>query len=372
MTGALLLNGNAERDTDLVEAAAPFLPEVLGLGSSSPRPVVLVTAAWADREHDEGHVKRALNALGVPSRHEDGFDRGIENLSLHHELEAVFREAPELERAWADLARAVEAARSFYLAHNAHLIALVRRALSSVRAIDPTASLAALSRPARVESFAAGTSLLRHALSRELTHALSTLEDNDDRMVALLEDLERRTFDAVGVALHPTWRAARARLEERVVGAGAVFLFGGRLDLLLGGLRFFRLRDAFAEALRRGALFVAMSAGAMSLCERVIVYDDFAAEPSDFQLFDRGLGIVRDLQLFPHCTDRIQTDDPDNLAYLAHRFRHQVCVGLNQRSFLRLETSPLRATSVGRDDHVYVFDPSGRKLAIRTGEPVAL
>jgi hypothetical protein len=45
-------------------------------------------------------------------------------------------------------------------------------------------------------------------------------------------------------------------------------------------------------------------------------------------------------------------------------------VGLNQRSFLRLELDPRRATSVGEDDGVYVFDPDGRKLCCRRGEEI--
>jgi hypothetical protein len=370
VSGLLLLNGNAERDVDLVTASAPFLRRVLG--PSGERPVLLVTAAWAEREHDEAHVKQALNEVGARSRFEGGVDRGIQNLSLHHELCGVLDAAPEIARAAGDAAQAVEAARSFYLSHNAHLIALMRRALSDARKIEPSISLAGLVRTERGTAFVEGRSLLRLALHRELRHALATLEESDERMVSLLADLEDRSFDAAGTRYHPAWQAARARLEARVVEAGAVFLFGGRLDVLLRALRFFRLRDAFAEALRRGALFVAMSAGAMSLCERVIVYDDFAHEPSDFQLYDRGLGVVRDVQLFPHCMDRIQTDDPDNLSYLAHRFRHHVCVGLNQRSFLLLETSPLRATSVGAEDMVYVFDPEGRKIGVRAGEAVAL
>ncbi len=129
-----------------------------------------------------------------------------------------------------------------------------------------------------------------------------------------------------------------------------------------------------AEALRRGAVFIAMSAGAMVLCERVIVYDDHAPMRRDFQLYDRGLALVRELQLFPHCMERIQTDDPDNLAYLARRFRHQVCVGLNQRSFLLLELGPTKATSRGTEDGAYVFDLEGRKVCYRSGEdvPIAL
>jgi len=147
-------------------------------------------------------------------------------------------------------------------------------------------------------------------------------------------------------------------------------LFGGRLDLLLDALRLFRLRDALAEALRRGAQIVAMSAGAMVLCERVIIYDDMATTRRDFQLYDRGLSLVRDVQLFPHCTERIQTEDPDNLAYLARRFRHHACVGLNQRSFLLFEPGPRRATSVGEGDSVFVFDPAGRKIGYSRGETI--
>lgn len=124
--------------------------------------------------------------------------------------------------------------------------------------------------------------------------------------------------------------------------------------------------------MRRGALVVAMSAGALSLCERVIVYDDFAAEQRDFQLYDRGLGLVRDVQVFPHCMDRIQTDDPDNLAYLARRFRHHLCVGLNQGSFLLLETRPVRATSVGASGPVIVFDAAGHKTGFGTGQSITL
>src|SRR4029079_8073819 len=121
---------------------------------------------------------------------------------------------------------------------------------------------------------------------------------------------------------------------------------------------------------RRGTQLVAMSAGAMVLCERVIVYDDHAETPRDFQLYDLGLALVRDIQLFPHCTERIQTDDPDNLAYLARRFRHHMCVGLHQRSFLLFELDPRRATSFGHDDAVIVFDPGGRKLSYHRGESI--
>lgn len=369
MRGTILFNGNAETIDDLVRAAAPMLlssrhedPEV-----ASSRRVLLVTAAWGEREHDEAAVKRSLNAIGLRSRWEHGFDRSLVNLSLHHEVAGLGEASPRALAAWLEGRRVAELARSFYLEHNAHLIQLVRRTLAAGKREDPTLTVASL---AAEQGHHGG--LLRYALSRELQQALDTLEANDDHLVTLLDDVEQRAFDGEGLTYDEAWRAARDRLEQRILAANTIMLFGGRLDRLLDGLRLFRLRDALAEALRRGTQVIAMSAGAMVLCERVIIYDDFAATRRDFQLFDRGLALVRDIQLFPHCTERIQTDDPDNLAYLARRFRHHACVGLNQRSFLLVEPGARRATSVGGEDSVVVFDPAGRKLSYHRGESIAV
>jgi hypothetical protein len=372
MGGAILFNGNAETEDHLIRAAAPLLltsrhrdPEI-----AASKRVLLITAGWAEHEHDETHVKDTLNAVGVRSQYDGGFDRSLVNLSLFHELCELFQQAPALTEAWAELRRVVNAARSLYLANNSHLIALFRRTLREAKQLDAGLSLARLIREDGHSS--EGRPLLRLALSRELRRVLRTLEENDDHLVALLRELEQRTFDDAGVTYNPAWRAARKRLERRILAANSIVLFGGRLDILLDSLRFFRLREPMVEALRLGATFVAMSAGAMVLCERVIVYDDMAETRRDFQLYDRGLEVVRDVQLFPHCMERIQTDDPDNLAYLARRFRHHVCVGLNQRSFLLFETSPRRAISRGEEDGVYVFGPDGEKLCYPAGDSIAI
>jgi len=370
MPGAILFNGNAETNEDLIRGAAPVLlssrhqdPEV-----AASKRVLLITAGWAEEEHNEGHIKAVLNDIGLESRFVNGFDRTLVNLSLLSELKDLLQETPVLAEAWAELRRVVSSARSLYLVHNAHLIALFRRALTEAKAIDKTITLPRLFRE-EAHSIR-GRPLLRYALARELGQTLQTLEENDDNLVHLLRDLEQRAFDDAGVTYNVKWREARERLEKRILSANSIVLFGGRLDLLLDGLRFFRLREPMFEALRRGAQFVAMSAGAMVLCERVIVYDDLAETRRDFQLYDRGLELVRDIQLFPHCMERIQTDDPDNLAYLARRFRHHVCVGLNQRSFLLLEMAPRRAVSKGDEDGVYVFGPDGDKFCYPAGQAI--
>ncbi|MBI4956436.1 MAG: hypothetical protein HY908_30745, partial [Myxococcales bacterium] len=185
MSGTLLLNGNAEHDTELVHASVPWLGAALARPGAPPRPVLLVTAAWGEREHDEAHLKHALHEVGVASRLEEGFDRAIVNLSLRHELDAVLAAAPALGPAWRELERAVEAARAFYLAHNAHLSALVRRVLATARELDPGGSLAALLEPERGTRDARPGALVRPALRGELGHAIAPLAENDERMMAL-------------------------------------------------------------------------------------------------------------------------------------------------------------------------------------------
>ncbi|MFO0552954.1 MAG: Type 1 glutamine amidotransferase-like domain-containing protein [Polyangiaceae bacterium] len=373
MRGALLLNGNAGSVEQLVNQAEPFL-----LGSRhedsrvrEARTVLLVTAAW-DAEHDESHVKRAINGAGLPSHHVDGYDRVIVNLSLATEMASVLAAESAVAEVLRESSLTRARVRDLYLAHNVHLVAMLRRVLAEAQSLDPSITLSELADRERSPSGNDATSLYRFALARELRHTLETLEGNDDRMVELSAELDRGALDAAGALFAAAHQEARARLEARVLAANVILVFGGNLDRLLGALRFFRLRDAFVEALRRGAVIVGTSAGAMSLCERIIVYDDFARPSREFQLWERGLDIVRSLQLLPHCMERIQTDDPDNLAYLARRFRHRVCVGLNEGSFLFVDLARQRAESVGRTDSVYVFGPHGDKHAYRAGEPIPL
>ena len=117
------------------------------------------------------------------------------------------------------------------------------------------------------------------------------------------------------------------------------------------------------------------------MCNSIILYNDYAEDrhhATDFEFFENGFGIVNRLQVFPHCMDRIKTDDPDNLAYLAHRFQSSCCVGMNQESYLLMESvteggqKRQRFTSVGEKDGVYVFDRFGRKVLKKMGEEVAL
>lgn len=215
---------------------------------------------------------------------------------------------------------------------------------------------------------------MERALGRELGLAIESLVENDARMLEVMREAEGLLLARSGLQHDREWREARAEMEGRILGADALLFLGGNPSWLLDSVRFFDLRSALLEALRRGALFVAVSAGALLLCERIIIYNERSGDPMqrDFRLLDTGLGLVGGLQIMPHCMDRIQTDDSDNLAYLARRFSTHICAGLNQESFLYVDFESRTATSVGAGDGVYIFGYDGVKRRYDKNQEIPL
>jgi hypothetical protein len=372
--GRLILNGNMGDPGQLVERVKPWLLSARGDGQ--PPRVLLVTAAWGPREYDEGAVREALNGAGVPSDWQGGHDRAIANLCAWHAWRGYLDRHPEVAAVDGELREVEEATRQFYVEKTSFHGTRIRRAVEFTRSRLPSFRLGDLPLQPREHARPAASldarSLLARALARELVHDIMDLVENDHRMMATLGQAGDTLAERTGLWLDEDWRAERARLEARVLGADAVLFFGGDPGALLHALRFFDLRPALREALRRGATFLGVSAGSLVLCERMIVYDNFHPDPArrEFRLVDRGMALVPGLQVLPHCMDRIHTDDEDNLAYLARRFSSRVCVGLNQESFLLLQPGVPSATSVGEHDGVYVFGPDGRKRRYGRGDAV--
>ena len=381
MRGALLLNGNISQEDDFVRTARAQLTRSRHIDSAvrDSLKVVLVTSGWLENEYQESHIKKSLYEIGIPSRPHNGFEGNVQNLSLYHLYQEFLDQRPELAEQWRQRGSLIESARNLYLEKNSFYTALLRKSLQRLREHVPQHSLARVwSQVQKVRSTLPttfdGAGQVAHFIARDLQQTLQRLIENDDALVALLDELDEEFVTGTGLHYDEGWVRVRSQLSERILSANSVFLFGGHLGVLHRCLSFFRLREPLVEALRRGTCFYSVSAGSLLCCDRVIVYNDFDSDLGprrEFQLFGRGFGLVKHLQLFPHCMDRIQTDDCDNLAYLAQRFRSRTCVGLNERSFLLVEMDPhLCCTSVGADDGVYVFNDRGEKLCYREGQPI--
>jgi hypothetical protein len=124
--------------------------------------------------------------------------------------------------------------------------------------------------------------------------------------------------------------AQRADLERLVGAAGLVCIAGGHVAVLLNRLRLYGL----GQALRAKAL-AAWSAGAMALAERVVLFHDHPPQGAgNAEVFDAGLGLVRDAVLLPHAATRLATRDTSRLVLLARRMAPADCYTLDDGSRL--------------------------------------
>ena len=348
MQGSILFNGNVVREADFITR---FKDRILSSNHEDPairasKKVLMVTAAWKKEEYNEGHIRSALNCIGVPSRYQDGYDANIQNLAVYHDFNQLRAKEVELYRQYHAKQEVIKQVKQFYRRKNSQLLALLKEQNALLRQAFPESSLGATLRyPVQSTRKDLGTltprQLQYHYWCQDVQETMKSIVANDAKMVDICNELDLSFQAGSGVMQNPLYRELKGRLEERILSANSIFIFGGFVAVLYNRLNFFKLKGALVEALRRGTNFYTVSAGTGVLCNSIILYNDYGDDrrvASDFEFFDNGFGLVTKVQVFPHCMDRIKTDDPDNLAYLAHRFPSSHCVGMNQESYLLMET----------------------------------
>lgn len=386
MKGSIILNGNIRFETDFVYN---FKEKILSSIHSDPevrenKKVLLITAAWQKNEYNEGHVKRALNDIGIPSIYENGYDRNIQNLSIYHEFNKFKAREPELYKFYHEKQENIIAIKDFYRRKNSSVVSLLKSQLKQVVTEFPGTSMSRIM-DYDVEKESAtlvDKNIVEHRFHyycRDIKHIMNSIIEMDNEMVEVCREIDDYFFQKSNIMENPTYKKMKEKMEQRIASANSIFIFGGNIAVLLNRLNFFKLKMAFLRALANGTNFFTVSAGSDVLCDKIILYGwvdlDSNKPDADFEFFDNGFGLITKLTLFPHCHDRIKHDDPDTLSYLAHRFKSHLCVGLDQHSFLKLETyiddegkMYERYVSVGKQEGVYVFDKSGRKIIRHYGE----
>jgi hypothetical protein len=361
--GKILLNGNAESIDRFVTLANRTL------GPSTHRDelrrledrICVCTAAWGPTELNDAAVRRAFARAGRGNA-----GRFVSNLGIYTAVQRFLAERPvvqalydEHESVWRELTAS-------YTLENDATVARMRSLWDRARVALPGRTFHELvsgpdelppgprTRPIQV--------FLETAYSAQFRRAVADLWEADERQASALKQLWTHFHLAAGIEFDPLWQELRHALTSAVLDASAVVMPGGSPSRFLIGWRFFQMEHTVTEALRRGVSVFGTSAGAMCLGRRVVVFNDRGIPRQEFQVLENGLRLVEGLQIFPHVTDRVQTDDPMNLAYLAARFRHRACIGLNQGSVLELVPAQgrWRAVSVG-DEDVVVFGRSGEK-----------
>lgn len=365
-SGRILLNGNAESAQRFCELAHQ------GAGPSRHRDpwhrrndrVALIMASWGRGELHDEPFRRRFHDMG----------RGdVENLGLFTNFARVMREREVVRSLFGEHENAWEQLYASYCEENDVLVANLRQAWERAQREIGSPSMHGLLVASDRLRPGPPTRPVRHFVERayasRLQRHLAALASADDRRSQVMNELWAHFHMAAGLDFDSLWHELREEMASTLLRSSLVVLTGGDPAKLLLACRFFQLQGLLLEAVRRGAHVFGSSAGAMVLGRRVVIFHDRRNPRQEFQLFDNGLGLVGGFQIFPHVDDRLQTGDPHNLAYLAARFRHRTCVGLNAGSTLGLEAREggWHGWSAG-DDDVVLFDPTGEKRRLAPGQ----
>ncbi|MGE3174134.1 MAG: hypothetical protein AB7O97_16015 [Planctomycetota bacterium] len=259
-------------------------PAVQHLCGPDTRPVAFVSAGWEEREPEDTEFREHLT-------------RPILNLEIWGRVERIFERDPELLDA-------------------------MRRRHDTLRRVQELYRL-------RLEGLvAAALELLRRDGDRAL------LDPEREAAIAMVQTLDREHVARVA-AIHgefdERWRpqqrdavaAHRRELAGMLDGAACLCIAGGHVGVLLHRLQLFDLLGLWGDR-----PIVAWSAGAMVLCERVVLFHrDHGAV--DTEVMEAGLGILRGLVPLPHARRRLDLRDRCALQLMARRFAPDRCVLLD-------------------------------------------
>jgi hypothetical protein len=116
----------------------------------------------------------------------------------------------------------------------------------------------------------------------------------------------------------------RQEVAELLGGAAVLAIAGGHVGILLRCLRLFAVVPSPEMPV------VAWSAGAMALTERVVLYNDLGPQGRQgAEVWDRGVGRVRDVVAMPHARRRLRLDDPVHAKVFVRRFAPASCLLLD-------------------------------------------
>ncbi len=253
-------------------------------------PVAVVTAGWQERETDPGLVPD----LGVPTV----------NLTLHARAEDVFARDKDFGAAYKERQTRLRMMQDFYRVRLDHARAAAHAI--SVRHVDPV--LLAEERKASID-------------------AVKNLDkDHLERCAAVTRAFDEKWPLAERDSVADQKKELAALLEP----SDAVLIAGGHVAVLLNRLKLFDLIGLIGNR-----TIIAWSAGAMTLCELVVLFHENPPHgQGGAELLDRGLGVVKGVAVLPSPRLRLRLDDPINVGNFARRFEPLACVTLDHGSRL--------------------------------------
>jgi hypothetical protein len=249
-------------------------------------PIATVTAGWQEREADDGELQELLGGRGV-------------NLALY----ARWRDVQEHDREYAYAERD----------HDAVLAELRRLYLTQLDHALAGAYAVAADKEGRPRLHAAA-----------LGDAVEVVRLVDRQHLARVRTAQQAFYASWPPHERPALDRHRDEVARILRDVQAVVLAGGHVGDLTRALHLLNVGPHLPDVV------IAWSAGAMALCDRVVLFHDFVPHGvAQTEVFVEGLGVLTDLVPLPHARRRLRVEDPVTMSVLARRFAPRRCLVLD-------------------------------------------
>ncbi|KAA3605241.1 MAG: esterase family protein [Calditrichaeota bacterium] len=351
--------------------------------------ILLITAAWQKSEFEEGHLKKVLNEIGIPSSFdENGYDVNIQNLSIYFMFNNFKKKCPELYDLYHEKQETIIRIKDFYRTKNLGMIETYWEQVKLLQKHYPKMTLHEILNYKLDEKIIDHKKLTPQELEklffcRQVQNTMQNIITYDQKMVNVVEEMDEHFTSYSKLKENLVYQEKRKRLEERILTSNSIFILDGHISVLMNRLRFFDLRDAFVEALNRGTNFYLVGSGAEILCDKMILFNSDKKlgdnQTEHFEFYDNGFGIIKNIQIMPKNIDEIDFSNKELLTHLANRFNSHTSVFLNKGSYLFMEnqideeanSQEVKYISIGGSkDYLQVFSKDGVVEKVKTGEEI--
>ncbi|NNG38406.1 type 1 glutamine amidotransferase-like domain-containing protein [Flexivirga sp. ID2601S] len=251
-------------------------------------PFATITAGWQERESADDELTQHLGGAAV-------------NLRLWERRQDVLDRDPEFAAAWRHRRAVIDEMQELYLLGVGHTVA----ALDDIRAQGEASD--------RVRDLA-------------IRDAEEVLRSLDRRHLERVREVHADFYAAVRPHERDLIAGHRAEVAQILGQAQAVVIAGGHVAELLDSQHLFNVVPAGLDRLP----IIAWSAGAMALTERVVLFNDNASRgPRSPEIYDDGLGLLRETVVFPSAHQRLHMHDLPRMATMTRRFAPAWCVPLD-------------------------------------------
>ena len=171
------------------------------------------------------------------------------------------------------------------------------------------------------------------AVAEERRHAISQLRALDKHHLHQVRKINARFDEHYSVQRHQLLADNVAALREEMSQCETVLITGGNVVVLMNRLSLFGF-----DSLLRDKNIVGWSAGAMVLCDRIVLFHDRMPQGRrDPEVMCEGLGIIPSTVLLPDARGRLRKNEPVRSSLFSRRFSPATCLTLDNGSLLRMQ-----------------------------------